>query len=91
MDTSQAGLFKHALVGAVINGVINAVISGFTFFKHDSVPITLDHISNHEVTVFGQGVMLALVLSLILTGIEYKMFSQRLRKANAGLRIEVFH
>lgn len=84
MDALKADLVKKSMISAVINGVINAAISASAFFKHELVPITLDHISNQEVTVFGEGVMLALLLSLILTGVNYMTFSKDLRKANEG-------
>lgn len=80
MDISKVGIVKRSLTGALINGVINAGISATSFFKHESVPITLDHISNHEVTVFGQGVMLALMLTLILSGIEFATVVKGMRK-----------
>jgi hypothetical protein len=83
-DNSKAGIVKKSMIGAVITGCINAAINAGVFFKHESVPITLDHISNQEVTVFGQGVMLALMLSLISTGVNYLTFSKDLRKANEG-------
>jgi hypothetical protein len=80
MDIRGAEIAKKSLVGAVINGVINAGISATSFFKQEAVPITLDHISNHEVTVFGQGVLLAFMLTLILTGINYMTVAKDMRK-----------
>jgi len=58
MDISKAEVVKKSMIGPLINGVINGGISAVSFFKHESVSITLDHISNQEVTVFGQGVLL---------------------------------
>lgn len=84
MDYSKANIVKKSIIGAVINGVINAVINAGAFFKHESVPITLDHISNQEVTVFGQGVLLAFMLTLILTGVNYMTVLKDLRKVNEG-------
>jgi hypothetical protein len=55
------------------------------FFTQESVPITLDHISNHEVTVFGQGVLLACMLTLILTGINYMTVAKEMRKSQEGI------
>ena len=84
MDISKASIVKKSMIGAVINGVVNAGIAARAFFKHDSVPITLDHISNREVTVFGEGVLLAFMLTLILTGVNYMTVAKDLRKRNEG-------
>ena len=81
MEMSNAEVVKKSVVSAIINGVINGGISAASFYKLDAVPITLDHISNHEVTVFGQGVLLAFMLTLILTGINYMTVAKELRKA----------
>lgn len=67
---------KQALVkGAVITGVINAVINGgiqYFFLKdHDVIPISVDSITNNEKTVLGAAVMLAITLSMILTLVAY--------------------
>jgi hypothetical protein len=86
MKPSNESIMKASLINSLINGGINAAISWFTFSKHNIIPITLDHISNHEVTVLGQGVLLALLLSLILTGVNFAVFSKELRKANDGQR-----
>jgi len=82
MDISKTEIVKKSMVGAVINGIINAGIAAVAFFKHESVPITLDHISNREVTVFGEGVLLAFMLTLILTGVNYMTVAKDLRKRN---------
>lgn len=67
---------KKALVkGAVITGVINAIINGgiqYFFLKgHDVIPISVDSITNNEKTVLGAAVMLAITLSMILTLVAY--------------------
>jgi hypothetical protein len=84
MDISKAEIVRKSMIGAVINGVINAGIAARAFFKLESVPITLDHISNRDVTVFGQGVLLAFMLTLILTGVNYMTVAKDLRKRNEG-------
>jgi len=84
MDISKASIVKKSMIGAVINGVVNAGIAARAFFKNESVPITLDHISNREVTVFGEGVLLAFMLTLILTGVNYMTVAKDLRKRNEG-------
>ncbi|WP_026451547.1 hypothetical protein [Aequorivita capsosiphonis] len=67
---------KSELVkGAVITGVINAVINGgiqYFFLKDkDIIPISVDSITNNEQTVLGTAVMLAITLSMILTLVAY--------------------
>ncbi len=61
--------------GALINGVINAVINGGLqyFFLKDKAPIALsvDSITNTEETVLGATVGLALSLAMILTVVAY--------------------
>lgn len=84
MDATRAEIVRKSMIGALINGVINAGISGVSFFKQEAVPVTLDHISNHEITVFGQGVMLALMLTLILTGVEFSTVAKGMRKKGAA-------
>ncbi|MBQ0767652.1 MAG: hypothetical protein KBT58_00055 [Bizionia sp.] len=63
------------LKGAVITGVINAIINGgiqYFFLKdHNSIPISVDSITNNDVTVLGTAVMLAITLAMILTLVAY--------------------
>jgi len=85
MEQLHADVLKKSMITAVINGGINAAISTGTFFKYGSIPITLDHISNQEITVFGQGVLLALTISFMSTGINYLTFSKELKKKHEGI------
>ena len=67
---------KQALIkGAVITGVINAVINGgiqyFLLKGNDVIPISVDAITNTEETVLGTAVMLSITLAMILTVIGY--------------------
>lgn len=61
--------------GAVLTGVINAIINGgiqYFFLKDlESIPISVDAITNNEQTVLGTAVMLAITLSMILTLVAY--------------------
>lgn len=52
---------KDSLIGGVINGVINGYIASQHFKGMDSVPMSLNVITNSEVTVWGQAVSLTLV------------------------------
>ena len=66
---------QKLLKGAVITGIINAVINGgiqYFFLKgNSSIPISVDSISNDTATVLGTAVMLAITLSMILTLVAY--------------------
>lgn len=72
MNTQQK---SKLMQGAVITGVINAIINGgiqYFFLKdNDVVPISVDSISNDTATVLGTAVMLAITLSIILTLVAY--------------------
>jgi len=80
MKVTQRQVIRNSIAGGAINGAINGGISAMSFFRQDEVPITLDSISNQEVTVFGQGVLLAFMLTLILTGINYAGVVKALKK-----------
>lgn len=66
---------QKLLKGAVITGVINAIINGGIqyFFLKDlpAIPISVDSITNSDVTVLGTAVMLAITLAMILTLVAY--------------------
>ena len=66
---------QQLLKGAVITGIINAIINGgiqYFFLKdNDVVPISVDSITNDTATVLGTAVMLAITLSMILTLVAY--------------------
>jgi hypothetical protein len=62
--------------GAVLSGVINAVINGaiqwYLLKGHAPLPLTVDGITNDEHTVFGAAVPLAVSLAMILTAVAYQ-------------------
>ena len=67
---------KQALMkGAVITGVINAIINGGIqyFFLKDMnlIPISVDSITNNDATVLGTAVTLSITLAMILTLVAY--------------------
>ena len=66
---------QKLLEGAVITGIINAIINGgiqYFFLKgNSSIPISVDSITNDTATVLGTAVMLAITLSMILTLVAY--------------------
>ncbi len=65
---------KDSLVGRVINGTIKNYITSYHFKGMDSVPMSLNVITNFEVTVWGQAVSLTFGLGIILSLITSKLF-----------------
>ena len=64
-------LVQGAIISGIINGIINGGIKWFTFRGYESVPISVDSITNDEVTVLGNAVHLALTLAMILTFVAF--------------------
>lgn len=66
---------RKILSGAVINGVINAVINGaiqfFMLKNHAPLPLSVNGIANETKTVLGGAVPLAVSLAMILTVVAY--------------------
>ncbi|MGR6504103.1 hypothetical protein [Shewanella sp. Koi 1] len=73
---------KDSLFGAGINGAINGYIASYHFKGMDSVPISLNMITNTEVTVWGQAVSLTFGLGIILSLITSKIFFHQLKKSH---------
>jgi len=73
---------KDSLVGGVINGAINGYIASYHFKGMDSVPMSLNVITNTEVTVWGQAVSLTFGLGVILSLITSKIFFHQLKKSH---------
>ncbi|EOW9470068.1 permease [Vibrio cholerae] len=73
---------KDSLVGVVINGAINGYIASYHFKGMDSVPMSLNVITNSEVTVWGQAVSLTFGLGIILSLITSKLFLHQLNKSH---------
>jgi len=73
---------KDSLVGGVINGAINGYIASYHFKGMDSVPMSLNVITNSEVTVWGQAVSLTFGLGIILSLLTSKLFLHQLNKSH---------
>lgn len=73
---------KDSLIGGVINGVINGYIASHHFKGMDSVPMSLNVITNSEVTVWGQAVSLTFGLGIILSLLTSKLFIHQLNKSH---------
>ncbi|MDF5467274.1 permease [Vibrio parahaemolyticus] len=73
---------KDSLIGGMINGAINAYIASYHFKGMDSIPMSLNTITNSEVTVWGQAVSLTFGLGIILSLITSKLFIHQLNKSH---------
>ena len=73
---------KDSLVGGGINGAINGYIASYHFKGMDSVPMSLNMITNSEVTVWGQAISLTFGLGIILSLITSKLFIHSLNKSH---------
>ncbi|EJL6365388.1 permease [Vibrio cholerae] len=73
---------KDSLVGGMINGAINGYIASYHFKGMDSVPMSLNVITNSEVTVWGQAVSLTFGLGIILSLLTSKLFLHQLNKSH---------
>jgi hypothetical protein len=66
---------QQLVKGSITNGVMNAVINGgiqyFSFRKLETIPISVDSITNNDLTVLGSAVNLALMLAMVLTLVAY--------------------
>ncbi|WP_430812909.1 MULTISPECIES: hypothetical protein [unclassified Carboxylicivirga] len=67
----QSKIIQGAIVNGIINGVINGGIQWFSFKKLEQVAVTMDSITNDQVTVLGSAVPLAVSLAMILTFIAF--------------------
>jgi vacuolar-type H+-ATPase subunit I/STV1 len=64
-------IMKGALVGGAINAIINGTIKWFTFRDMESIPLSVDCITNSTHTVLSTAIPLAFLLSMILTLAAY--------------------
>lgn len=64
-------VLKGAIIGGLINAVINGAIQLYLLKDHAPVSLSVDGITNDTHTVFGAAVPLAVSLAMILTVIGY--------------------
>lgn len=72
-------ILKGAIIGGVINAVINGAIQLYLLKDHAPVPLSVDGITNDAHTVFGAAVPLAVSLAMILTVIGYTTLKEAKR------------
>jgi hypothetical protein len=68
---TEQEIMKGAVLSGVINAVINGAIQWFLLTGEGPLPLTVDGITNDEHTVFGAAVPLAVSLAMILTAVAY--------------------
>lgn len=79
---------KDAAIPAIVNGVINGVITYSGHGGQAAVPLSVDSISSTEPTVWASAVTMSLALALILSHITAVVFRRATSKAHpevAGL------
>lgn len=70
-DYSEASIRKGALIGGVVNAVINGIINWFSVKDLDKVLVSDNLISSTEHTLLSGAVPLAVSLAFILSGVAY--------------------
>ena len=70
-------LIHGAMVTGIINAAVNGIINWFQVSGKPEIMLTVDSISNKEHTVMGGAIILAFVLSVIITSIGF--FTMKLK------------
>lgn len=68
---TKTDILKGAVLGGVINAVINGAIQYFLMRGSTSIPLTVDSIGTETHTVLGSSVPLAVSLAMILTAVAH--------------------
>lgn len=68
---SQREIMKGALLSGAINGLINGAIQAWLLRSSDTIPLSVDSISDGTPTVLGSAVPLAVSLAMILTAVAH--------------------
>lgn len=71
--TTDPKILRGAIIGGLINAVINGAIQLYLLKDHAPVALSVDGISSDAHTVFGAAVPLTVSLAMILTVIGYLM------------------
>lgn len=73
---------SQSLIGALVNGVINGMITWSAFKTSESIPLSVDSIGASGVTALGNAATVAFSLTLILTCITFFVFRRSARKSD---------
>ncbi|EHD2239787.1 permease [Vibrio vulnificus] len=73
---------KDSFIAGLINGAINGYIASHHFKGMSSVPMSMEMISNSQVTVWGQAISLTFGLGIILSLITSKLFLHQLKSSH---------
>ncbi|EGQ9931695.1 TPA: permease [Vibrio vulnificus] len=80
---------KDSFIAGLINGAINGYIASHHFKGMSSVPMSMEMISNSQVTVWGQAISLTFGLGIILSLITSMLFLRQLRISHPQYRHEL--
>lgn len=80
MEQHTAVAWKHALIPAGINGLINGWISWGHFSGKDAVALSMDSIASGSESAIGNAVMVATALGLVLSLVNFAVA----RRASSG-------
>jgi hypothetical protein len=82
MSPTPTARWQDSIAPGVINALINGAIAWFTFRAEPAIPVSVDLISSHQHSVWGQGTVLAFALGLILTVVTWKLFGLHIAKTH---------
>ncbi|EGR0206795.1 permease [Vibrio vulnificus] len=80
---------KDSFIAGLINGAINGYIASHHFKGMSSVPMSMEMISNSQVTVWGQAISLTFGLGIILSLITSTLFLRQLKISHPQYRHEL--
>ncbi|HDY7485227.1 TPA: permease [Vibrio vulnificus] len=80
---------KDSFIAGLINGAINGYIASRHFKGMSSVPMSMEMISNSQVTVWGQAISLTFGLGIILSLITSTLFLRQLKISHPQYRHEL--
>ncbi|MCU8502646.1 permease [Vibrio vulnificus] len=80
---------KDSFIAGLINGAINGYIASHHFKRMSSVPMSMEMISNSQVTVWGQAISLTFGLGIILSLITSTLFLRQLKISHPQYRHEL--
>lgn len=71
LESTHKKIVQGAMLSGIINAVINGAIQWFLLSDKGALPLTVDGITNDEHTVLGAAVPLAVSLAMILTAVAF--------------------